>query len=81
MAFSLSSAAQYLVFDSSDLSNERNELFRIYCLQHFHTDVVVQICPQFWLDGESIAKNAFRWYESGYRPESPEMHLQNFEKL
>ena len=42
---------------------------------------VVRICPQFWLDGESIAKNAFRWFESGYRPEKTEMHLQNFEKL
>ena len=50
VAFSLSSAGQYLVFDSSDLSNERNELFRIYCLQHFHTDVVVQIYP----NGKSI---------------------------
>ena len=31
--------------------------------------------------GESISKNTFRWFESVYRPEMPEMHLQNFEKL
>ena len=43
--------------------------------------VAVRICPQFWCCRESISKNAFRWFESVYRPEMPEMHLQNFEKL
>ena len=43
--------------------------------------VGVRICPRFWLCGESISQNAFRRCESGYRPEMPEMHLQNFEKL
>ena len=43
--------------------------------------VAVRIHPQFWCCGESISKNAFRRFESVYRPEMPEMHLQNFEKL
>ena len=46
MAFSLSSAGQYLVFDSSDLSFERKTLFRFYRLKRFQTDVVVRICPK-----------------------------------
>ena len=45
-AFSLSSAGQYLVFDSSDLSIETMELFCIYVLHCFWIDVVVQICPK-----------------------------------
>ena len=32
--------------------------------------VAVRISPQFWLCGESISTNAFRWFESGYRPEN-----------
>ena len=40
--------------------------------------VSVRICPQICFCGESISKNAFRRFESGYRPE---IHLQNFEKL
>ena len=43
--------------------------------------VVVRICPRICFCGESISKNAFRWFESVYRPEMTEMHLQNFEKL
>ena len=43
MAFSLSSAGHYLVFDSSDLSVERKVQFRIYSLKRFQTDVVVRI--------------------------------------
>ena len=46
MAFSLSSAGQYSVFDSSDLSIERKELFCIYRLKRFQADVVVQIYPK-----------------------------------
>ena len=42
---------------------------------------MVQICPRICFCGESISKNAFRWFESVYRPEKPEMHLQNSEKL
>ena len=34
--------------------------------------VAVRICPQFCLCGESISKNAFRRFESVYRPEIPE---------
>ena len=41
--FSLSSAGHYLVFDSSDLSIERKELFCIYRLKRFQTDVAVGI--------------------------------------
>ena len=78
VAFSLSSAGQYLVFGSSDLSIETIELFRIYVLYCFWSDVVVRIYPQFWCCGESIPKNAFRRFEPVYRPE---MHLQNSEKL
>ena len=43
--------------------------------------MAVRICPRFWLCGESISKNAFRRFESGYGSKNPEMHLQNFEKL
>ena len=43
--------------------------------------MAVLICPRFCFCGESISKNAFRWFESVYRPKMPEMHLQNFEKL
>ena len=35
VAYSLSSAGHYLVFDSSDLSIERKELFCIYRLKRF----------------------------------------------
>ena len=45
------------------------------------TCVLVRICPRICFCGESISKNAFRRFESVYRPEMPEMHLQNFEKL
>ena len=40
--------------------------------------MAVRICPRFCFCGESISKNAFRRFESGYRPET---HLQNSEKL
>ena len=43
--FSLSSVGHYLVFDSSDLSMERKELFCIYRLKRFQVDVVVRIYP------------------------------------
>ena len=50
--------------------------------------MAVRICPQFWCYRESISKNAFRRFESVYRPEMmreqklyAEMNLQNFEKL
>ena len=43
--------------------------------------MAVRICPQFCFCGEAISKNAFRRFESVYRPEMPEMHLQNFKKL
>ena len=33
----------------------------------------VRICPQFLCCSESISKNAFRWFESGYRPEKNEI--------
>lgn len=46
VAFSLSSAGQYLVFDSSDLSIETMELFCICVLHCFWSDVVVRICPK-----------------------------------
>ena len=36
---------------------------------------------RYHLAGEPISKNAFRRFESVYKPEMPEMHLQNFEKL
>ena len=45
MAFSLSSAGHYLVFDSSDLSIERKEQSCICRLLRFQTDVVVRIYP------------------------------------
>ena len=31
--------------------------------------VAVRICPRIYFCGESISKNAFRWFESVYRPE------------
>ena len=71
-AFSLSSAGQYLVFDSSDLSIETIELFCIYVFHCFWIDVVVRIYPRICFCRESISKNAFRWFESVYRPEMPE---------
>ena len=37
--------------------------------------MAVRIYPQIWCSGESISKIAFRRFESGYRPEMPEMHL------
>ena len=43
--------------------------------------VAVRICARFCFCGESISKNAFRRFESGYGSKNPEMHLQNFEKL
>ena len=54
VAFSLSSAGQYLVFDSSDLSIETMELFCIYVIHCFWSDVVVRIYPNwncifFWI--------------------------------
>ena len=67
--------------ESEAETNERKELFCIYGLKHFQAGVVVRICPRFCFCGESISKNAFRWFEFVYRPEMPEMHLQNFEKL
>lgn len=78
---SLSSVGQYLVFGSSDLSVERKTQFRINCLKLFQPDVAVRIPTQICALRESISKNAFRRFESVYRPEMPEMHLQNFEKL
>ena len=36
---------------------------------------------RYHLAGEPISKNAFRRFESVYKPEMPEMHLQNFEKI
>ena len=57
------------------------ELFRVYGLKQFRKSVAVRICPRFWLRGESISINAFRWFESGYRFEKPKMHLQNFENF
>ena len=50
-------------------------------MKGFGKCVAVRICPRFCFCGESISKKAFRWFESVYRPEMPEMHLQNFEKL
>ena len=50
-------------------------------MKGFGNCVAVRICPRFWLCGESISKNAFRRFESGYGSKNPEMHLQNFEKL
>ena len=50
-------------------------------MKGFEKCVAVRICPRFCFCGESISKNAFRWFESVYRPKMPEMHLQNFEKL
>ena len=50
-------------------------------MKGFGKCVAVRICPRICFCGESISKNAFRWFESVYRPEMPEMHLQNFEKL
>ena len=44
-AFSLASAGQYLVFDSSDLSVETLELFCINGWRCFGSDVVVRIYP------------------------------------
>ena len=32
--------------------------------------VAVRICPRIYFCGESISKNAFRRFESGYRPEN-----------
>ena len=46
VAISLSSVGQYLVFGSSDLSVERNEFIRIYCLKRILTDVMVRIYPK-----------------------------------
>ena len=43
--------------------------------------MAVRICPRIYFCGESISKNAFRRFESGYGSKNPEMHLQNFEKL
>ena len=43
--------------------------------------MAVRICARFCFCGESISKNAFRRFESGYGSKNPEMHLQNFEKL
>ena len=43
--------------------------------------MAVRICARFCFCGKSISKNAFRRFESDCRPENPEMHLQNFEKL
>ena len=43
--------------------------------------VAVRICARFCFCGESISKNAFRRFESGYGSKNSEMHLQNFEKL
>ena len=31
--------------------------------------VAVRICPRICFCGESISKNAFRWFESVYRPD------------
>ena len=38
-------------------------------MKGFGKCVAVRICPQFCFCGESISKNAFRWFESVYRPE------------
>ena len=38
-------------------------------MKGFEKCVAVRIYPQFWCCGESISKNAFRWFESVYRPE------------
>ena len=50
-------------------------------LKGFGKCVAVRICARFCFCGESISKNAFRRFESGYGSKNPEMHLQNFEKL
>ena len=77
----MSSAGQWLVFDSSDLSIETIELFCIYVFHCFWIDVAVRICPRICFCRVSISKNAFRRFESVYRPQKPEMHLQNSKKL
>ena len=38
-------------------------------MKGFGTCVAVRICPRICFCGESISKNAFRWFESVYRPE------------
>ena len=38
--------------------------------------VAVRICPRICFCGESISKNAFRPFESGYRPEKNEIVLR-----
>ena len=50
-------------------------------MKGFGKCVAVRICPRICFCGESISKNAFRRFESVYRPKMHEMHLQNFEKL
>ena len=50
-------------------------------MKGFGKCVAVRICPQIWCSRESISKNAFRRFESGYGSKNSEMHLQNFEKL
>ena len=50
-------------------------------MKGFGKCVAVRICPRIYFCGESISKNAFRRFESGYGSKNPEMHLQNFEKL
>ena len=66
---------------SSNLSEQKKHLFRIHLGFDKRSSVVVQICPRICFCGESISKNAFRWFESVVGPEMHEMHLQNFEKL
>ena len=35
--------------------------------------MAVRICPRICFCGESISKNTFRWFESGYKPEKNEI--------
>ena len=50
-------------------------------LKGFGKCVADRICPRICFCGESISKNAFRWFESVYRSEMTEMYQHNFKKL
>ena len=43
-------------------------------MKGFGKCVAVRICPRICCCGESISKNAFRRFESGYGSKNPEMH-------
>ena len=55
---------------SSNLSEQKKHLFRIHHGFDKRSSVVVQICPRICFCGETISKNAFRRFESVYRPDS-----------